>query len=197
MIFLYLIQFYLWGNLSYPCLSPQDKLTGSDSMIVEDQIQITIRMGQGGYQDSRSPIGKLGGGQLAVDFKPQIFPVALSFSSEYYTNSPCPSHNYEIAGLFVINALYSRELLNFNRITVFAGGGMGWIEVPKGEDFPDQYEYGFVYDLEAGVNIKAFWKIGFYGIYKYIYAHELKNNVPVIDFNQHAILLGISLNFTL
>lgn len=197
MFFNFLIQLCLLWNLSNSNFYLQDKLTESGSMNVDDQIQITIRIGQGGYQDSRSPIGKLGGGQIAVDFKPEVFPLALSFSSEYYTNSACPSHNYEIAGLFVMNALYSRRILNFNRINLFAGCGLGWIEVPKGEDFPDQYEYGFAYDLEAGVNVKAFWKIGFYGIYKYIYAYEEKHNITVIDFNQHAILLGISLNFTL
>jgi hypothetical protein len=175
----------------------EDSLLSTGNNKIEDQINVTIRLGQGGFQESRSPLGKLGGGQLAVDFRPEVFPVALSFSSEYYTNSACPTHDYEIAGLFVINTLYQRNFFNFDRINIFGGGGLGWIEVPKGEAYPDHYERGFAYDLEAGVNIQAFWKIGFYGIYKYLYAYKEKNDYPVIDFNEHAVLLGISFNFTL
>ena len=63
----------------------------------EKTIYFTLRLGQGGFKDGRSPIGKLGGGQLALDMKPDKFPLALSLSLEYYTNSPNPTHSYEIA----------------------------------------------------------------------------------------------------
>lgn len=54
-----------------------------------------------------------------------------------------------------------------------------------------------MYNIEGGINIKAFWKIGFYGIYKYLYAKKEVNNVNVIDFSEHIILLGITFNFSL
>jgi len=60
---------------------------------------ITIRWGQGGFSDDRSPLGVLGGGQLTLDIKPAKFPLAISISGEYYTNSACPTHSYEIADL--------------------------------------------------------------------------------------------------
>ena len=65
----------------------------------EKKIDFSLRLGQGGFQDDRSPIDKLGGGQLALDIKPNIFPVAISISNEYYTNSAEPTHSYEISNL--------------------------------------------------------------------------------------------------
>jgi len=41
------------------------------------------------------------------------------------------------------------------------------------------------------------WKIGFYGIGKYLYAHRTVDDVAVIDFNEGIILLGITFNFSL
>jgi len=51
------------------------------------KVYLTIRLGQGGFRDDRSPIGKLGGGQLTLDIKPVKYPIALSITNEYYTNS--------------------------------------------------------------------------------------------------------------
>lgn len=33
----------------------------------QEKFDFTIRLGQGGFSDDRSPIGKLGGGQIALD----------------------------------------------------------------------------------------------------------------------------------
>jgi hypothetical protein len=74
----------------------------------EKKIYFTIKLGQGGFRDSRSPIGKLGGGQLAICAQHIAYPVALSFSSEYYTNSADPTNPYEISSLFAINSFYSK-----------------------------------------------------------------------------------------
>ncbi|MBL7136879.1 MAG: hypothetical protein ISS81_09895, partial [Candidatus Marinimicrobia bacterium] len=72
-------------------------------------------------------------------------------------------------------------------------GGIGGLEVPKGEDEPDAIERGIMYNTEVGINTIVFWKIGFYGIYKYLYAKKEK----VIDFSEHIVLLGITFNFSL
>ena len=162
----------------------------------EKKVQFTIRMGQGGFNDSRSSIGKLGGGQITIDIKPAKYPIAISISNEYYTNSADPTNSYEIASLIAVNLLYMTQILNNDRIKLFAGGGIGGLEVPKGLEDSNSMEKGIMYNLEVGVNVQAFWKIGFYGLYKYLYADKESNNVKVIDFSEHIVLLGITFNFS-
>ncbi|MCK5133778.1 MAG: hypothetical protein KAR40_16715 [Candidatus Sabulitectum sp.] len=160
-------------------------------------VDITLRMGQGGFQEDRSPLGRLGGGQATVDVYPRAWPVGVSIFTEYYTNSNDPTHSYEISNLVALNLLYTRPLFGINRVKYFLGAGAGWLEVPLGEDDPDEYISTDVYDLEAGVSVLAFWKIGFYGVVKYLTAHRTMNGVDVIDFDKTAWLLGITFNFSL
>ncbi len=169
----------------------------SGSASEEKKINFTLRYGQGGFYDDRSPLGKLGGGQLTLDIKPVKLPVAISISSEYYTNSADPTHSYEIAGLVAVNMLYMKQLFKSGRANVFLGGGTGWLEVPKGEMEPDAMVRGILYNLEGGINVRAFWKIGFYAVGKYIYAKKKTNSIKVIDFSERIVLLGITLNFGL
>lgn len=192
--------FLLFSFVFFSCfkLNAQKMVSSTDSLSsAEKRIYFTIRLGQGGFTDDRSPIGKLGGGQLALDIKPSKFPITISVSSEYYTNSADPTHSYEIAGLIAVNFLYMTKVLKSERVNLFAGGGIGGLEVPKGVDEPDAMERGILYNIEGGINIRAFWKIGFYGIYKYLYAKKEINNVKVIDFSEHIVLLGITFNFSL
>ena len=176
-------------------INAQEVADSTDSVSSrKKKVDFTIRLGQGGFTDGRSPIGKLGGGQFTLDIKPRNIPVAVSISSEYYTNSPDPSSSYEIAGLIAVNVLYMTKLFNSERANIFAGGGIGSLEVPKGEDEPDSMERGILYNIEGGINFIAFWKIGFYGIYKYLYAKKETDNVKVIDFSEHIVLLGITYN---
>ncbi len=153
-------------------------------------VDFTLRMGQGGFHDDRSPIGKLGGGQVALDVCPRAWPIGVSIFTECYTNSANPTHSYEIADLVALNLLFTRPLFGINRVRYFLGAGAGWVQVPIGEDDPDEYAYTDHYNLEAGVNVIAFWKIGLYGVVKYINAH--KSNV--IDFDETVVMLGVTLN---
>ncbi len=163
----------------------------------EKKVYFTIRYGQGGFRDDRSDIGKLGGGQLTLDIKPGKYPVALSISGEYYTNSADPTHSYEIAGMTVLNVLYMTKRVIRERANVFMGGGIGRLKVPKGENEPDAMVKGIVYNCEAGINVRLFWKIGFYGMGKYLYAQKKNNSIKVIDFSEGIVLLGFTLNFGL
>ena len=108
----------------------------SSAPIEEKKIYFIIRTGQGGFNDNRSPIGKLGGGQLTLDIKPARFPIGISISGEYYTNSADPTHSYEIAGLTSVNLLFMTKLFRIDRANLFIGGGIGELEVPRGEDHP-------------------------------------------------------------
>lgn len=154
-----------------------------------------LRLGQGGFRDNRSPLGKLGGGQMTLDVRPSGQAFGLSFSSEYYTNSPDATHSYEIPDLFSINMFYMSQLFNIERVKYFYSAGFGWLNVPK--DDTDTTVRGSHLNLEAGINVRAFWKIGFYGVAKYLRAQKKENNVKVIDFNEGIILLGITYSFSL
>ena len=92
----------------------------------EKKVYFTIRLGQGEFRDDRSDIGKLGGGQLTLDIKPRKYPVAISISGEYYTNSPDPTHSYEIAH----NLLYMTKLFKKARGQMFL-----WEEALVGSKF--------------------------------------------------------------
>ena len=194
--FLSILLFIVIFHLSLCCLYAQ-----------EGGKFITIRLfSQGGFFDDRSPIGKLGGGQLALDVKPTELPIAISFFGEYYTNSPQPTHSYEIADITGVNLLLITQLES--KTTIFLGVGSGELEVPEyGNEFEDvedvdddadiPMEKGTFYDLETGINFWTFKYVGFYGIYKYLYAQKEVDGVKVIDFNEHIVLLGVTLNFSL
>jgi len=175
----------------------QNHQTVSADSTKEKKVNFTVRIGQGGFNDERSPIDKLGGGQLTLDIKPQTLPIAISISNEYYTNSADPTHSYEIANLTSINVLYMKKLNKYPRTNVFLGGGIGRLEVPKGEKEPDAMTRGNMYNLESGINVRLFWKVGFYGIYKYLHARKNDNGVYAIDFNEHVALFGFTINFSL
>ncbi len=157
-------------------------------------LDVAFRLGQGGYRDNRAEDGKLGGGQLVLDVKLDKLPIIISISQEYYKKSPDAIHPYEIEGLFLANLFYTRRLFKKWKSNVFLGGGAGIVYVPKGGTDTSANERGLMYDLEGGINVKAFWKIGIYGVGKYIYSKKTKNNVKVIDFSNAAVLLGLSLN---
>lgn len=161
------------------------------------KLYCTIRLGQGGFSDSRSPVGKLGGGQLVLDIKPAKLPLAISWLTEYYTNGPDPSHSYEIANLNAFNILYFPGFLKNEKLNTFIGAGIGMLEVPVDGSEPTTMETGWVYNLELGINYRAFRHIGFYGIGKYLYANKKSTGITVIDFNEFIVLLGITANFGL
>ncbi len=158
---------------------------------------LTIRSGQGGFTDARSPIGVLGGGELTLDLKLRKLPLAFSFSGEYYTNSAGPTHDYEIAGASTYSLLYMDKLFAWERFNIFAGGGLGIMEVPIESALPAEiYGKAWYLNLEAGINVRVLWKFGLYGVYKYMYAYKDTPSI-LIDFNEHILLLGLTFNFSL
>jgi len=163
----------------------------------EKAVYCRFRWGQGGFTDNRSDIGKLGGGQLTLDVKPRALPLALSISAEYYTNSANPTHLYEIASMTEVNLLYMTYPFGNKRVNVFAGGGVGSLGVPASELDPDHLERALLVDLEAGIDVRAYRKIGFYGVGKYLYSRKDKDGAAFIDFNEFIVLLGLTFSFHL
>ena len=117
--------------------------------------------------------------------------------TEYYTNCPDPSHSYEIANLNALNILYLPGFFKNEKLNPFIGAGIGILEVPVDGSEPTEMETGWVYNLEVGINYRAFRHIGFYGIGKYLYANKKSTGLTVIDFNEFIVFLGITANFGL
>lgn len=162
----------------------------------EDTVDLVVRFGQGGFKESRSETGSLGGGQLALDIKPASYPIALSVSSEYYKISQKATHPYEISNLICVNILYMAQLSGYERIRYFAGGGFGLLHVPKAEDDSSATRRGTLYDLEAGIRVHIYKGFGLYGSAKYLYAQKKEDGVKVIDFSEGIVLLGLSYRFS-
>lgn len=157
----------------------------------------TLRFGMGGFRDRRSPVGSLGGDEIALDISPRSLPVAISISSEYYTNSAEPTHSYEISSLHSVNLFYTVSLPANEKLNYFLGAGIGLLEVPRGENNPQERIKGNSYNLQAGIRYRYFERIGFYGVAKYLSADKSVNDVPMIDFSERIILLGLSYEFSL
>lgn len=159
---------------------------------------MTIRWGQGGFEDSRSPEGKLGGGQIAIDMKLKEYPIAINISTEFYTNRPVfEAYNpYEITNLNTMNLLYISKLFNLDNTDYFFGVGIGQIEVPADIDDPSKQHYATAYNMELGINWKYFEHVGFYSCAKYLNASKKANSIKVIDFNEKILLIGITFNFS-
>lgn len=162
----------------------------------EDTVDLVVRFGQGGFKESRSETGSLGGGQLALDIRATAYPVALSVSSEYYKISQKAVHPYEISNLVCMNLLYTAQLADYERVHYFAGGGFGILHVPKAEDDSGATRRGTLYDLEAGIRVHIYKGLGLYGAAKYLYAQKTEDGVKVIDFSEGIVLFGLSYRFS-
>ena len=58
-------------------------------------------------------------------------------------------------------------------------------------------EFGPVFDVECGLDYRLFWKVGFYGLYKYLYARKDVDGQRYIDFSEHIWLIGLSVRFSI
>lgn len=157
----------------------------------------TLRVGVGGFFDSRSKSGRLLGGQFMFDAKPFKYPFAISVSLiEFYSSSWDPKYSYQIQNMGTFNIFYIKKPTSLQNLKIFYGGGIGFLQVPKDEPkHEDDYTVDLFYDLEAGLNYLVFKKIGVYGTVKYIYAQKKKDGVSLIDFNELIYIMGISFNF--
>ena len=161
------------------------------------KVDVTVRFGMGGFKDSRSPSGDLGGSQLALDIKPNGRRFALSLSTEGYTNSRNPTHSYEISTLYSINVLYVDKLFEFDKVNYFIGGGLGKLKVPGGDLNLSNKVNGTLYNVEAGINVLVWRNFGLYGVVKYLSAEKSVNNTEAIDFDEVIFLVGGTYNFGL
>ena len=147
--------------------------------------ELTLRIGQGGFRDDRASDGKLGGGQVCLDVAFSDLPVALSIGQEYYTKSPEPTQSYEISSIVIGTVCYVIPLAEEWPTDLHLGGGIGGLRIPQGEK-------AVALQAIARIRTKAFWKLGIYAEGKYIYSRG-----ELIDFNEVALLVGISFSLRL
>lgn len=157
----------------------------------------TVRYGQGGFSDSRSPEGKLGGSQVALDIRLKDSPFSILVSSEFYTNSQFPTHNYEISKIYSINLLYHTKFPIINNTTLFFGGGIGTLKVPESETNPNSTISTSLLNLGLGLYLRPHKQFGYYALLKHIQADRDVNNIKFIDFDELIFLVGISYDFNI
>ncbi len=165
----------------------------------EKKIYFTFRLGVG----ASTELG--GASQGALDIRPGKLPIAISILFESYVRSPLSRYYAEPDDVWftAINLLYMTHPFRIQRVNIFLGGGIGRLKLSKYErtddpswrDEPYAIKWGTMYNLEAGINVRAFRKIGFYAVTKYIYAKKKRNDVNVIDINSTSLLVGITVNF--
>ena len=181
-------------------IAPSDS---NDQAVKESHSQLkksykfTIKYGLGGFNDDRSPEGTLGGNQFALDVNLNDSPFSVLLTSEYYTNSPEPTHNYEMRKLYAVNLLYHYRVSSMKDTSLFAGGGLGSLKVPESESNPGKSISSDLFNLEIGVDYQPYEKFGFYGSVKYLKAEKDVANITVIDFDEVIFLIGITYEFSL
>jgi hypothetical protein len=180
----------------------------------KEQANADFSMGKKVYFTFRLGLGasnELGGaGQASLDIRPGRLPIAISILFESYVRSPLSRYYAEPddVSFTAINLLY---MIPFRikgqdfplRVNVFLGGGIGMLKLseyertddPSWRDEPTDIKWGTMYNLEAGINVRVFKKIGFYASTKYIYAKKRENGVKVIDLNSTSFLVGLTFNF--
>ena len=167
-----------------------------NTALSQDFVDLRLRWGEGGFTDSRSDLGVLGGGQLTLDIQKSDMPWGISLSGEYYTNSPFPTHSYEIQGATFLNLLYMDTLLKYEDFRWFTSLGTGYVEVPEDGTQGKSYFRSMAYNAELGFDYRLIWDIGFYGIYKYLYAQKSVDGLTVVDFDEHIGLFGLTYSFS-
>jgi hypothetical protein len=163
---------------------------------VDRYVSFTIRFGQGGFCDDRSPSGKFAGDQGALDIKIAGLPVAISYLGEVLYGGDFPDGSDERIDLWALNILYMSKPFKTERVNVFIGGGIGRLGIDK--EWPDGSEVEgpqcTLYNLEAGVNVKALWVLGFYVVGKYSYAQKEAEDTEAIDFKETGFFFGLTIN---
>ena len=179
--------------LSVPLFAEQ----ADNDVSKEDNFDYTVRYGQGGFSDSRSPDGKVGGGQIAFDIRLKDLPFSILISSEFYTKSPDPTNNYEISNFDSINLLYNTDFPFIENTSLFFGGGIGRLSAPEGPANPGSKVSTEALNLELGLYLRPYEQFGFYAVLKNIQADRRINDIKIIDFNESIFLIGISYDFNL
>ena len=102
----------------------------------------------------------------------------------------------ERVDLWAINIAYMSKPFEIERLNVFLGRGIGRLGVDKqGPDSEVKGPRCPLYNLGGGINVRAFWAIGFYVVGRYYYAQEETDVIEPIDFREWGFLFGFSVNF--
>lgn len=160
-----------------------------------NSLRYSVRYGMGGFSESRSPEGSLGGGEIAFDIHLTKLPLSFSVSQESYTNSANPTHPYEIPRMTTASVFYYDRLNNSEKISYFVGAGAGKINVPQSELTPKPYVSGSYINIASRVHYQIGQHFSLYAHIKHLSADRAVNNIKVIDYNDTVFLFGLGYNF--
>ena len=151
-------------------------------------VDVALRLTQGGLAESRDPdSGSLGGGQLALDIRLGELPLWVSLAGEYYKKQQYAEERYEIDEMSVLYLLYKSPLISSLRSELYAGAGFGQLTTGTDEDAP-------VWTGAAGVNLKAYRRLGLIVEARYLCSNKTRNGSEVVDFSNRGLLVGPSYN---
>ncbi len=186
------IYFFILINTSQlPALAE----TNQDNNETNPALKYSIRYGIGGFSESRSPEGALGGGQIAFDVHLTDLPLSFSISQESYTNSSDPTHPYEIARSISASVFYYNDLNNMDKVSYFLGLGAGKLNVPRSETSPKPYVSDSYINIASRIHYKISTHFNLYALIKHLSAEKSVNNVKIIDYNDTIFLFGIGYDF--
>ena len=158
-------------------------------------LNYSVRYGIGGFSESRSPEGSLGGSQIAFDIHLNHIPLSFSVSQESYTNSPEPTHSFEIARMISASVFYFDPFNNMNNFSYYLGLGVSKLNVPRSEISPKPYLSDNAINIASRIHYKISKHLSFYTLVKHLSADKSVNNVNLIDYNDTILLFGLGYNF--
>lgn len=205
LLFIGIVHFSLGEEIDhFKEIQSQKKEQANTDFSMGKKVYFTFRLGVG----SSAELG--GASQASLDIRPVKLPIAVSILAESYRRSPLRKYYAEPDDVWfaAINLLYMPHPLRIKmqdftlRVNFFLGGGIGGLKLwkyertddPSWREEPYATERGIMYNLEAGINVRVFWKLGFYASTKYIYAKKKRDGVKVIDLNSTSWLVGLTLN---
>ena len=171
--------------------------TSQSDTETDNPFEYSVRYGMGGFSESRSPEGVLGGGQVAFDIHLTHLPLSFSISQESYANRADPKYPYEIARMVNANVFYYDNFNSLDKFSYFLGLGAGKISVPRSETSPKPYVSDSYINIASRIHYKISTHFSLYLLVKHLAADKSVNNVDVINYNDTIMLFGLGYNFQL
>lgn len=186
------ISFFTLINFNlFPAFAETDQIDQEN----RSPITYSVRYGMGGFSESRSTEGSLGGGEIAFDIHLEHLPLSFSISQESYTNSSEPTHSYEIARMVSASVFYTDIINNMDKVRYFLGIGTGKINVPRSETSPKPYVSDSYINISSRIHYQLSTHFSLYAMLKHLSADKSVNSVNIIDFNDTIFLFGLGYDF--
>lgn len=147
----------------------------------EDHIpDIAIRLTQGGM-GSNGPEG-LGGGLLSLDVRLGETPLWVSVAGEYYKRGPQAREGWEIQDM---GSLYLLAKSTYRGRAILHGGvGLGQLETGRKDE-------AIALSAVGGASLRLFSDFGLQVEGHHLRSRAERDDVRVVDFSNHGLLVGL------